>query len=275
MNIYCNNCGVKGHVYKDCLSPILSCGVILCKKDDGADNYNVLMINRKDSLCYIDFLRGKYNMNDIEYIQILIDKMTINEKDKLMKNTFNDLWMGLWNLEELTKELLEKNDYKEGKRKCEALKKGFYRDRKLYKLEIFISSSGTNYQDCEWEFPKGRRNKHEKNRDCAIREVEEETNYMITDYDMISNIIPFTEEFLGENKVKYKYLYYLGFVTNKDKACEISEDNEHQKQEISNIGWFSKEESLSKIRDYHKSREKLIITIYDLLEKLEADLILL
>jgi 8-oxo-dGTP pyrophosphatase MutT (NUDIX family) len=275
MNIYCNNCGIKGHVYKDCLSPILSCGVILCKKDDGADNYNVLMINRKDSLCYIDFLRGKYNINDMKYIQILIDKMTINEKDKLMKNIFNDLWISLWNLEELTKELLEKNDYKEGKRKYEALKKGFYRSEKLYKLEMFISSSGTNYKDCEWEFPKGRRNKHEKNRDCAIREVGEETNYMINDYDMISNIIPLTEEFLGENRVNYKYLYYLGLVTNKEKKCEISEDNENQKQEISNIGWFSKEESLSKIRDYHDSRERLIGKIYDLLENLEADLILL
>ena len=52
MNVYCNNCGIKGHVFKDCLSPILSCGIILCKKYE--DIYKVLMINRKDSLCYID-----------------------------------------------------------------------------------------------------------------------------------------------------------------------------------------------------------------------------
>jgi|TARA_R110002072_G_scaffold159134_9_gene310200 8-oxo-dGTP pyrophosphatase MutT (NUDIX family) len=274
MNVYCNNCGIKGHVYKDCSSPILSCGVLLCKKEEG--EYKVLMINRKDSLCYIDFLRGKYNINDVEYIQILVDKMTINEKDKLMKNTFDDLWMSLWNLEELTKELVEKNDYKEGKRKYESLKMGIHRDKQLYQLGMFVSVSSTDYRECEWEFPKGRRNKHEKNKDCAIREVGEETNYMITeDYDMISNIIPLTEEFRGENRVKYKYLYYIGLVTNKEKRCEISEDNVNQKQEISDIGWFSKEESLSKIRDYHKSRERLIGTIYNLLEDLETDLIVL
>jgi 8-oxo-dGTP pyrophosphatase MutT (NUDIX family) len=275
MNVYCNNCGIKGHVYKDCLSPILSCGVILCQEEDDSSEYKVLMINRKDSLCYIDFLRGKYKISDIEYIQILVDKMTINEKDKLLENMFDDLWINLWNLDELTKELVEKNDYKEGKKKYESLKTGFYREKQLYKLDDFIKSSMTDYKECEWEFPKGRRNKHEKNKDCAIREVQEETNYMITDYDMISNIVPLTEEFLGENQVRYKYLYYVGLITNKEKICEIREDNENQKQEISDIRWFSKEESLSKIRDYHKSRERLIGTIYDLLENLETDLIVL
>ena len=197
MNVYCNNCGIKGHVYKDCLSPILSCGVILCKEEDDSSEYKVLMIKRKDSLCYIDFLRGKYKISDIEYIQILVDKMTINEKDKLLENMFDDLWINLWNLDGLTTDLVEKNDYKEGKKKYESLKKGFYREKQLYKLDHFIKSSKTGYKECEWEFPKGRRNKHEKNKDCAIREVQEETNYMITDYDMISNIVPLTEEFLG------------------------------------------------------------------------------
>ena len=66
MNIYCNNCGIKGHVFKDCLSPILSCGVILCKKYN--DIYKVLMINRKDSLCYIEIMRGKYTLNTINIL---------------------------------------------------------------------------------------------------------------------------------------------------------------------------------------------------------------
>ena len=102
---------------------------------------------------------------------------------------------------------------------------------------------------------KGRRNKHEKNKDCAIREVQEETNYTIADYDMISNIIPLTEEFRGENKVKYKYLYYVGIVSNMEKKCEINDENENQKQEISDIKWFTKEESLCKI-EIITNREK-------------------
>ena len=36
----------------------ISYGVILIKKEENENK--ILMINRKDSLCYIDFIRGKY-----------------------------------------------------------------------------------------------------------------------------------------------------------------------------------------------------------------------
>ena len=138
MNIYCNNCGIKGHVYKDCLSPILSCGVILCKQE--ADSFKVLMINRKDSLCYIDFLRGKYNINDVSYIQILLDKMTIKEKDKLLNIPYDKLWLDLWMLNELTDKLKEKNDYKDGSKKLSILKGGHkINDTVIYLSLIHIS----------------------------------------------------------------------------------------------------------------------------------------
>ena len=270
MNVYCNNCGIKGHVYRDCLSPILSCGVILCKKIN--DKYNVLMINRKDSLCYIDFLRGKYKIEDIEYIKILLNKITIKEKEKLLKMTFDELWVQLWNLSELTDVLKEKNDYREGSKKYELLKNGFDED---INLEGLISGSDTGYKESEWEFPKGRRNKHEKNRDCAIREVKEETNYSIQDYDIINNMVPLTEEFMGENGIRYKYIYYVGIVLNSDKPCILDKGNIFQRQEISDLKWLNESDALNKLRDYHKSREILIKTIYSLLNEIEKDVIFL
>lgn len=273
MNIYCNNCGIKGHVYKDCLSPILSCGIVLCKKED--EQFKVLMINRKDSLCYIDFLRGKYNINDISYIQILLDKMTIKEKEKLLKLPYDKLWLELWMLDELTDKLKEKNDYKDGSKKISLLKKGYKIKDEVIKLDELIQKSESNYVETEWEFPKGRRNKHEKNKDCAIREVEEETNYVITDYNLVNNLMPLTEEFCGENKVKYKYVYYLGILKNSEKECKVDKNNLNQIQEISNIGWFTKLEALNKIRDYHKSRELLINTLYSILDNVDKDLIFL
>ena len=54
--MYCNNCGKKGHMYKDCKLPVTSCGNIVYRDD--TEEPKVLMIQRKDSLCYIDFLRG-------------------------------------------------------------------------------------------------------------------------------------------------------------------------------------------------------------------------
>ena len=273
MNIYCNNCGIKGHVYKDCLSPILSCGIILCKPGD--DSFKVLMINRKDSLCYIDFLRGKYNINDVNYIQILLDKMTIQEKDKLLNIPYDKLWCDLWMLDELTEKLKGKNDYKDGSKKLSMLKGGLKINEAVIYLNELIERSECNYKETEWEFPKGRRNKHEKNKECAIREVGEETNYMISDYNLITNVSPIIEEFCGENKIKYKYIYYLGILKNIQKECRIDKNNLNQIQEINNIGWFTKSEALNKLRDYHKSRELLINTLYGILDSVGKDLFFL
>ena len=58
MNKYCNNCGKLGHISKNCDKPITSYGVILYNIDEN-NVHKIIMINRKDSLCYIEFIRGK------------------------------------------------------------------------------------------------------------------------------------------------------------------------------------------------------------------------
>ena len=57
-NELCNNCGKYGHLYKHCKIPITSFGVIIFRMNRGQREY--LMIRRKDTLGYIDFMRGKY-----------------------------------------------------------------------------------------------------------------------------------------------------------------------------------------------------------------------
>ena len=54
------------------------------------------MICRKDSLGYVDFIRGKYPLYNKRYIQNIINEMTIDEKSKLLRLSFKDLWKDLW-----------------------------------------------------------------------------------------------------------------------------------------------------------------------------------
>ena len=59
-NIYCRNCGKRGHKYKNCLYFYrLSYGIVLFN-----DNDEIVMIEKyKQSIIlysYIEFLRGKY-----------------------------------------------------------------------------------------------------------------------------------------------------------------------------------------------------------------------
>ena len=55
---FCNNCGKLGHVFHNCKKPITSSGIICVKKDKNELKY--LTICRKDTLGYVDFIRGKY-----------------------------------------------------------------------------------------------------------------------------------------------------------------------------------------------------------------------
>ena len=61
------------------------------EKDKLDDRYRYLLIQRKDTLGFIEFLRGKYKELDHKYIQQLLEMMTVCEIDKLKKHTFDEL----------------------------------------------------------------------------------------------------------------------------------------------------------------------------------------
>ena len=65
-DIYCNNCGKNGHVYHQCKLPITSIGIVAFRIKDKIPEY--LMIRRKDTLGYVDFMRGKYSLSNKEYL---------------------------------------------------------------------------------------------------------------------------------------------------------------------------------------------------------------
>ena len=64
----CNNCGIYGHLFYKCKKPIMSFGIISYRNNEITNNVEYLMIRRKDSLGYVDFIRGKYSLDNITYI---------------------------------------------------------------------------------------------------------------------------------------------------------------------------------------------------------------
>ena len=77
---FCNNCGKQGHIFNQCKRPITSSGIIAFRKRKNTNKMEYLMICRKDSLGYIDFLRGKYPLYNKQYILTLINEMTLQKK---------------------------------------------------------------------------------------------------------------------------------------------------------------------------------------------------
>ena len=91
---FCNNCGKSGHLYHQCKIPITSIGIIVFRPSSSGIQY--LMIRRKDSLGYVDFMRGRYPIHNKQYLMNIIDEMTLEEKNKLLNEKFEDLWSELW-----------------------------------------------------------------------------------------------------------------------------------------------------------------------------------
>jgi 8-oxo-dGTP pyrophosphatase MutT (NUDIX family) len=248
-------------MYKDCKYPVTSCGNIIYRDD--SKEPRVLMIQRKDSLCYIDFVRGKYDNRNISYMQTLIDKCSVGEKHRLLNLSFRELWRDLWLLDD---DFVANDDYLRCLVKFNKTKEGFNINDKYISIKSLIDCSLYKYPHSEWEFPKGRRNMNENDFECAKREFCEETNYNSKDYDIINNISPFTEEFLGENNVRYKYIYFIGKLSNHNKILSLDPNNNDQITEIKDIQWLTKREALDKCRDYHRSRINLIEKIFDFIQ---------
>ena len=85
--IFCNNCGKNGHQFTQCKKPIISIGIITIRFNEEKNCYEYLLICRKDSLGYIDFLRGKYPLYNEKYILRLINEMSIKVKESVEEDT--------------------------------------------------------------------------------------------------------------------------------------------------------------------------------------------
>jgi len=61
---------------------------------EGSTNSNIeyLLIQRRDSLGYIDIMRGKYRLDDVDYISQQIRGMTRDEQERLISVPFDMLW---------------------------------------------------------------------------------------------------------------------------------------------------------------------------------------
>jgi len=252
----CNNCGIKGHISKNCNKPIKSYGVILIHNID--NNPKILMVNRKDSICYIELLMGKYNINNHEQLIKLFERITTDEFNKLDNRPFNELWKELW----ILNNIVNIKEYKKYLVFFLILKKNMY----LYK-------EYPKYEYTEWEIPKGRKNSHETYFEASNRELQEETNINREDYEIIINYKPIVEKFKGENEVMYENMYYIGICKNIDNI-KVNTSNKNQIMEIKEVGLYTEEEALTKIRDYNINRKTVISDIFKFIQNYKNDLII-
>ena len=253
----CNNCGKLGHLFYQCTLPITSYGIILFRIKENKIQF--LMIRRKDSFGYIDFIRGKYSPYNICQIQNIIDEMSIDEKARILYGSFEKLWEKMWGNIINTQ---YKNEEAISSKKMDSIRSGIKINNEIITLKDIVDKSTTSWNEPEWEFPKGRRNNKEKDIDCALREFEEETGILKNKIVIIENIVPFEETFIGTNYKSYKHKYYLAYTDNKDYNLEL-----FQVTEVSKIEWKTLDECIASIRTYNLEKIKLITDINKILKE--------
>ena len=284
---YCNNCGKQGHSFHNCKSPIVSYGVIAFRIATLIDNeesltqsvnmtspiesslshfstengkLEYLMIRRKDTLGFIDFMRGKYSIYNKEYILNMINQMTNDEKLKLKRDPFSKLWRELWGGDSGDQEMYKSEEHN-SKTKFELLRSGIYSRTDFYNLEELLDSTPPVWTEPEWGFPKGRRNYQERDCDCAIREFCEETGYNANQLIIINNLQPFEEIFTGSNYKSYKHKYYVMYIPYEESLL----DRKLQASEVSASAWLTAEQCAQTIRSYNVEKIRVVSSVNNML----------
>ncbi len=215
------------------------------------ENNEIILIQRRITIGYMEFLMGKYNTKAADYILKLFNMMTLEERNKIqtiMDFTIlrNDIGLLLLNTR-------HHNEYNESKQKF-----NFLRDNG--ELMNILNRATSQWTTPEWGLPKGRKNSDETNIECAIREFCEETNISIDNIILDANIIPLEEIYVGINNIIYKHIYYFARYIG-EQTLGINANN----FEISDIRFCNLEGAISLIRPYYVDKINTVSKAFNIL----------
>jgi len=228
------------------------------------DKYKILMIRRKHTIPYVEFLRGKYVTSDIKYLSLLFSRMTRREIRFICEYpVFSVLRNELGLNSRKRKSYRMEYENSEVKFTCirdtGMLSKIIYIINKIYKtrfelnmppglypvvndnkiinnmdqefmliyqnIKIQNGVTGTQlYHNPEWGIPKGKRQMQETDLQCAIREFCEETGIAPNDLKVFKNCVPLEEVYTGINGVKYRHVYFMAELMCLPKNYRITEN---------------------------------------------------
>lgn len=228
-----------------------------------------MMVSRKFSLGFIEFIRGKYDVSDSKGIINLFKQMYEEEIKLIRKSQYDTLLYYFSNRNNESIDIVLNKIY-EGKYSaeyCEAKIK-FNMLRNLpddensdipLDLNFYTKYIKPKWKKPEWGFPKGRREgKVEENLTCACREFEEETGYTRNEYLILDKINPIEEKLTGTNGVQYKHIYYLAINNTEKNVSDLGYDA----CEIGGVKWFTYDDAMAQIRPYHIEKKKILTRVY-------------
>lgn len=273
----CSNCGGTGHTFRFCQEPVSSYGVLVFRWISRTKSWphttklsdtlipQVLMIQRKDSLGFMDIMRGKYKVNEPEYIKKQLRGMTGAERQKLETMDFEEIWHLLWGSDTESSQRYA-HDRVISRQKLAELRAGIELPTgERYTLSDLLRQEPILYETPEWGFPKGRRDPYETDIQCAFRELTEETSICESELLKAINVAPLIEQFHGSNGVHYRHSYYVAQYIGKRNIC-FNALNQEMAREIGDLKWMNLDDVIPLLRPENVEKKTVLSQLTRLLK---------
>ena len=241
----------------------------------------IILVQKRHTYQYIDFLFGRYNYNDDSRLQYLFSHMTPAEKMDILTFRFDVMWSKLWSNDKQIDEYRKQHtiDFRKPTQdsanakwtnafsnkahiynrpwKIEQSQSYSIYIRRRLKFEMLLrSKNGITSTDTSrlrrlidnsknaaqlWEMPKGRCKPDESDLVCAIREFTEESSILKKDIRLILDAPIFTETFRDDG-IEYKNKYYLAMIGDHSIMPKIRFSSVIQTSEIDDVRWIGANE---------------------------------
>lgn len=227
--------------------PITSYGIILFYRDPETKVPYFLLAQRRDTIAYVDFLRGNYHLSNVNSYFSL---MTPDERKRLITYSFEELWKDLWVNHDTR---LFRQEYRKAQ-KC------FYNI--VPQLNLIMSETESKTPEPQYGFPKGKKHIRETELEAAIREFEEETKMDFKEVEIRSQV-PVVEVFQGFNSKLYKTVYFVAEAKEKIPIKMSPIDNVIRQstvsEEIGQMNWFNLVDAKNKLNEI---RQNILNKVY-------------
>lgn len=226
-----------------------SYGMACCRWNNKLHKIEVLMVKKKTTFSFVEFVLGHYKRNSDSTLIYLLSKMTPEEKLDIWSLDFSKMWTRIWLTDpESPVSNVSKNSKTAPFSHQDKMEK--YLRCKNYFIINHIKDGGTKIREllsrsdsCDtlWELPKGRSNPQEKPLNCAIRELQEETGIDPTQYQLLN--VDTCSNTVVSGKIQYINNYYLSILHHdskyqNSKELRINYEDTQQISEIIGIQWM-------------------------------------
>lgn len=221
-----------------------SFGVALCRKNVNTGEYEILLVHRRCTYAFCDFVHGRYLHKPVSgrqrLIKTMLESMSVNELIDVMTYDFDKIWYRTW--------LCNGNEKANGMYDLYSKKKEVFYATFPNKESLEAIAPRIRRTEEMWSIPKGHQNNSsEYGLICAARELKEETGIDKRSYVFL-DCKPIRDGYTGDDGVHYLNEFYIAIAnpciaTLRDATYKYGATWDIMK-EIDHIKWMS----LAKVR---------------------------